>query len=77
MYLRQPQISCWQSQDAFKEASFTFEAEVSYSLNQRQMRVIEAIYLPQVPIFNSSPLSIESVNFIHACMKIGSSAGKI
>ena len=35
------------------------------------MRVIEAIYLPQVPLINSSPLSLESVNFIHACSKLG------
>ena len=34
------------------------------------MHVIEAIYLPQVPLFNSSPLSIESVNFIRACLLI-------
>jgi hypothetical protein len=32
------------------------------------MHVIEAIYLPQVPLFNSSPLSLESVNFIYACL---------
>ena len=30
------------------------------------MRVIEAIYLPQVPLINSLPLSLEYVNIIHA-----------
>ena len=33
------------------------------------MRMIEAIYLRQVPLINSSPLSIESVNFIHAWLQ--------
>ena len=59
LWQRQPQIHLRQPQLHLRRP----QALVTDGKPQvRQMRVIEAIYLRQAPQFNSSPLSIESVN---------------